>query len=545
MLLDDNGKTVDRPVVEAEAKQEYYEYDESYFLTNPEELIYSHFPDDNRWQLLSRKVSADEFQQMAFLKMPFFEYGLRLVSHTMCMIDVPDGLASIKLGMEKNARNHFMYRLWISNAGGKQSRSDLYQNVKLTRFVFMENRDGLMKCDIKFPVAGKFKLEFFCNNGSSETYYEVCAYVLTAKKAADNKKPYPENNRQEWGPGKDLEEAGLRPQTHKEGLIEADGETELRFKADKDVEILAKLSSDKMTKEQLERYVLHRVEREEMVVNVRLPEEDDYVLNLYARRRNETGDDTNESLRNVCSYLISSSKPAADPTPFPKVANGRFGHIKRYQSSFEVEPISHSSAFITAPGNGDPLTLTMNVTPSDSTRLLIELLFFDGDTEKKLERYTFVDASEDGVVTVTVRFIQKGQYVLNIYGRNEETDVKSTSYSLAYRYLIRADQASVPCCQFPVTYDKWTKHCRLIEPDINCPITAGSTIPFRVKIPNAHKVAVKTSDRSPWTYLDKREGLWTGQVTAGNEGDKVQLLAGFDENSTTLGYLLEFTVSEV
>jgi hypothetical protein len=205
MLLDDNGKVVDKPDVEAQPVEEHYKYDESYFLTNPEELIYSHFPEDDRWQLLSRKVSVDEFQKMAYLKMPFFEFGLRLSSHKKCMIDAPDGLACIQLAMEKNARNHFMYRLWISNKNSKQSRSDLYRNVQLTRFVFMENRHGLMQCTLKFPAAGKFKLELYCSNGSSNFYQCVCAYVLTAKKAADDNKPYPENNRQEWGPGIDME----------------------------------------------------------------------------------------------------------------------------------------------------------------------------------------------------------------------------------------------------------------------------------------------------------------------------------------------------
>jgi hypothetical protein len=81
---------------------------------------------------------------------------------------------------------------------------------------------------------------------------------------------------------------------------------------------------------------------------------------------------------------------------------------------------------------------------------------------------------------------------------------------------------------------KWTKQCRLVEPGFNSPIIAGSTIPFSVKIPHAHKVAVKVSDDSPWTYLDNCEGLWTGKVTAGNEGDKLKLLAGFDENSTVM-----------
>jgi hypothetical protein len=236
-----------------------------------------------------------------------------------------------------------------------------------------------------------------------------------------------------------------------------EGEAELRFGADENVEILTALRSNQKTKEDLERYVIHRVEKNEIVINVRLPEKDDYALDLFARRRDEKNDNANETLKNVCSYLISAMKPAADSAPYPKVPNGRFGQIKTYPSSFQVKSVSHPSAFITAPDNGDQLELTMEVSPADSTELLTELVSYDGNTEKKLDQHTHVDVTDDGQVTVAVRFPKRGQYVLNIYGRNEETDGKSNSFSLAYRYLIRVDRATEPCSPFPVTYERMDK----------------------------------------------------------------------------------------
>ena len=51
--------------------------------------------------------------------------------------------------------------------------------------------------------------------------------------------PLPANKRHEWGPGHDLARLGLTPMTHTEGLIEVeDGETEIRFKADKNVQVI-------------------------------------------------------------------------------------------------------------------------------------------------------------------------------------------------------------------------------------------------------------------------------------------------------------------
>jgi hypothetical protein len=547
LLLDDNGKIVKNPSREVNKKKQYYKYDERYFLMNPEEFIYTHFPMDSRWQLLARKVSIDEFMKMAYLKPPFFDCGLRLCNHKKCLIDAPDGVASIQLAMS-NPRNHFRYRLWISNKGGKDVQSELFENVKLTRFVFMENRDGTMKCDITFPVAGKFKLNFYCRYEGLQgnSYHLVCAYVLTSAKAANNCKPLPKNPRSEWGPGYDLENAGLRPLTHKEGMIKAaDGEAELRFEADSNVEILAHLHSDKKTKEDLKRYVLHRIEETEIVINVKVPEKDDYVLSVYAGRHN---DKEAATLKSVCSYSISASKAAADPTPFPRVLNGRFGQIKNNPSTFEVKPVSHPSAFITAPDNGDQLNLTFDFTPPDVTEFMTALMFYQNNVETKLERYTFTEITEDGQAKIAARFPERGQYVLNLFGKNTQMNGEKASYTLAYSYLLRVDRATDPCSPFPVIHKKWTKLCKLVKPDISRPIIADSKVLFSVKIPNAVKVAVYKPDEvsNQWTYLmTDCDGLWIGEVTAGKAGDKLSLFAGFGTTSVPLSGLLEFQVGKL
>ena len=56
---------------------------EHYFLTDPSELIYSHFPMDEaeknyeKWQLLSEPIELQTFNSMPVLTSMFFEYSLR------------------------------------------------------------------------------------------------------------------------------------------------------------------------------------------------------------------------------------------------------------------------------------------------------------------------------------------------------------------------------------------------------------------------------------------------------------------------------------
>lgn len=57
---------------------------EHFFLPDPEELIYTHFPYDeaesnySKWQLLDQPISLETFNIMPLLNSMFFEYSLKI-----------------------------------------------------------------------------------------------------------------------------------------------------------------------------------------------------------------------------------------------------------------------------------------------------------------------------------------------------------------------------------------------------------------------------------------------------------------------------------
>ncbi len=53
-------------------------FDDHYFLTPPSQFIYSHFPEDARWQLLDKPVSKQEFENLVYLEPDFFNLGLKV-----------------------------------------------------------------------------------------------------------------------------------------------------------------------------------------------------------------------------------------------------------------------------------------------------------------------------------------------------------------------------------------------------------------------------------------------------------------------------------
>jgi len=529
-LLNDNGKGARD--VKKEKRDIHYKYDESYFLTNPEQFIYSHFPKEPKWQLLARPVSFEEFTQMAKLEPHFFEYQLRLKSHRRCVEPAPEGTIQIELGIPPDADYQFMYRLWISNKGNEKVSK--YRDKELRQFVFMEEYDGTLSCTVESPVPGKFKLELFCNdNAVSDTYFLVCTYVINAEKAKQNARYYPANSRLQWGPSHDLEAVGLKPITHKRGKIHTDkGELEMRFRAKKDVSVIPELYSNTRTADNMKGFVIQWAEDKNIVLSMKFPEAGDYALNLYAK---EKEDNESDGLPNVCSYLISTDRPSTDASPFFVSGNGRLGAEDNFDA-LSMKAVSQPSAYVKAPKTGQMDFVFSTPIPCD---LRAELILCRDNKEQNMEGFTFIDKRIDKA-TVKARFPEKGNYKLNIYGKEKN---KSGSCPLVFTYFVIVNEPMSDCCQFPKTHSSWTDGCELIEPDVGNPLYTDKTIPFAVKIPEAQDVAV-VHPTAGWTHLTKDDQkMWRGNVNTGSEAGKdIQLYASFSKESKSHSILLEFKV---
>ena len=84
-----------RHVRASRASELVYACDEFYFLTDPEDHIYQHFPDDADWQLLHEPISLDEFTRLPFLKSPFFNNYLAFADRYESTMAAVDGFAEV------------------------------------------------------------------------------------------------------------------------------------------------------------------------------------------------------------------------------------------------------------------------------------------------------------------------------------------------------------------------------------------------------------------------------------------------------------------
>ena len=532
-----------------ESMQLHYRYDEDFFLTNPEQLIYTHFPTcSEEWQLLARPVSLREFEEMAYLRPAFFHFGLELRSHRKCVLSASDGTIEIQLAVPENLRFHFLNRIWISTKGRDKQElfEEFYQSndqlIELKRFVLMENCSGLVSCSLSFKIAGKYKIDFYCRDSQdteSIHYAMVCSYVIFCGKPKDGVQPLPQICSTEWGPGISLHEAGLDPITHTRGIIQIKSiETEIRFNADVYTRMLIRLHSNELTKEEMEEFAFYRFENSQAIVTLKLPKIGEYALNLYANNRSNK----ENTVGFVCCYLLRVDSSFIDPTPYPEIPNHRLGPTGELHR-LGMEPKSHQSAYFNSSKANDVDVVFQKLEPYDQSDILAELCFQTDQKTEKLKNMVFI-IQRKTKATLRVRFPKCGMYIMKIYGKRKTKNLNSDSQQhipLVFVYMIRATKPTENSNSFPMSSTLWTEGCELIEP-ASGPLPVNEVIPFAVKVPKAFDISAITA-AGKWTHFRKDIlEVWRAEVDTGDKASELSLSAKLEENNCSYHALLVFQV---
>lgn len=127
--------------------------DDFFFLTDPHQLIYSHFPEDAQWQLLTTPTTPytpQQFLSTPYLKPEFFKLSLSLDKNHQKFIG-ESNTHCISLG--HNGRVGFSFKLH-SKGSAKDFR----------RYVFQEIQDNCVRYFVRPPTSGSYYLHVFATN---------------------------------------------------------------------------------------------------------------------------------------------------------------------------------------------------------------------------------------------------------------------------------------------------------------------------------------------------------------------------------------------
>lgn len=145
-------------------------FNEFYFCTPPEQLIYSHFPENSSDQLLPRPVDKTTFCNLPKVWSPFFSNNMQFISHPNAAIIQcgPDGTVVIDISVPKNIG----MLVKLLQDGNEVTR----RKPRVAR-----SSDTTVRVSVTLPASGCYDVQLFVcksTDGCSMMFEIVCMYEV-------------------------------------------------------------------------------------------------------------------------------------------------------------------------------------------------------------------------------------------------------------------------------------------------------------------------------------------------------------------------------
>ena len=433
-LVDNDGDLMDEEETDDTEGETFHRVNEFFFLPDPEKFLMTHYPNDNRWQLISPPHTEEMFEDHVYIRERFFDLGLYMKngSKKKCIIMTEKGEIEIVFGIppESSAKAQFKYLIYRSKQKGGGRIGDA-PTTPLEKYVMYTKSKDTLTYTIRFPYTGVFKMDVFGRDTTKhETFDLVCSYLIECPSPKEQCKPLPDCPEIGWGPGTDIESHGLTPKTNDSAIIECkNGMLDIKFSAVEGMSILPKLRHNNIDDSVLTDHALVRREGNEVIVSLRLPQQGEYALKLFADDVDKEG-----FLENVCNYLIrcaGTGNSGEDTYKFPKLHDGMLGQTYAC-TKLNISPTSHPKGVI-ATKDGK---LHLQFQANNDIELFAEINH--NKISKHILNSSVTQSRDDDSHNFILDLPCAGEYTLNVFAT--KGGVGTSRVYNVFKYLIISQQ---------------------------------------------------------------------------------------------------------
>uniref|UniRef100_A0A1I8III7 TGc domain-containing protein n=1 Tax=Macrostomum lignano TaxID=282301 RepID=A0A1I8III7_9PLAT len=476
-----------------------YGCNEFYFLTDPENLILTHFPVEEliQWQLLARPLTLAEFHRMpkffsgALDEM--FHYSINPSSHPLNVILGKPG--TVKVYLREAAGQMYDYKAVVSIHKSNitdGTRAEIKQQASINGYLSKTTR---MSHDTNYRLSRQD-----CTKG-----IEYVSYVIHCPRADRTAKMVPVGcaNLMHFGAGAQLAAARLkngrarRDQDQRPHRLEC----QLYGAADESISPKNLLTLDSRSKDQ------HPVSVARLGV-IRL-----------GRPRQ----------RHPSLFCFDSASEFRDCRDFPLPDLDSLGGLDVADDAVQelVRPLSHPDPYILC--NDPSLQLKFASRARLEIRAELSYICSNGESEE-LSGYTFISRDSDGFI-VDVRFKIAGHYVLQLFYRQSS----SSPWQRYMNYFIRCvGQLDGRAEQFPEPLPAWSSDNLLLHPTQKLlPLNKPVSVSVRIGDPDFKVAYLLNEGKNERTVMQRDDvNIWQGTIEGleDSAGSSVKLLGGPSEN---------------
>ena len=361
-----------------------------WFLTPPEQFIFSHFPLDPNWQLLAEPVNAKQFQAMAWLQQAFFIEEIGDVSPGTSVIQCKKGSATVSVQAPGTTLSYHLDQL------GPQQHGDL------DGYVLMQYKNNKVQFFVELPHAGNFTLIVY---GSDKEclikWYLQCDDPSLCAEPLPNLKS---DTLLAYGAGPDMQNLGMEEIYNEKtdnlnsnienndkpgGIITTDGEASIQFHLSQPLDLHFTLY-EKDTPCQPDYYVRYYYLTSSILeVQIRAPDAGMYTLLISARPQRALSESldskTDSPYADVARYVVRADIGHIDPFPVSS-QKGQIGQFKMLPLKSNTQNQRKSSNL-------------EHKEESDTARILVSQNYFDEEySELEMEDTVRSSTTRDSMI---------------------------------------------------------------------------------------------------------------------------------------------------
>ncbi|CAF1407062.1 unnamed protein product [Adineta steineri] len=483
--------------------------DTYYFFPRPNEMIYHHLPENDKWQLLRTPIQMKQYLQMPKINPIYFQLDLNLIS--------PYNQAFIDLLPRKS------YALVLIRAPSDvQLIADLKlheKDIEGGHQVEFDTKRQLYRCYFAPNIIGKYKITIFGKRGNTDvgSYSAAVDLILDVQQKIKNPISYPKT----WAKFFDLNLNIISPKnTHLINVHNGITHAEILIQTPDDVELLGRLVHiDNGEKIKGGDEVFY--DRHKKLWRCRFAPNTNGVFDaeILAKKKSDSG-----SYTSVVSFKIDAKN-----IPTPSLSYPKTWQIF-YDLDLKIEAPKNRAAVIW-PNNASYSEIRMS---APDNVILSCALEYNGRKERDCTLNQFDHNKQQWQLLFAPQ--HTGHHKLTIFAKRQSDDAGTSSNS-AVQFDLNVTKLQQKI-KFPTLYEQFfTKKCQIYEP-FNGVLKSDTIVPIKCYIPGAKHIKLQVD--SKWVETNEYEdSILKTQVTVGSKDVTIYAKYGQD---TKFNGLIQYSV---